>query len=41
MMLVQAFLRHKGSKLLLNEIYEEAVAKKYRFYSFGDSMLII
>ncbi len=42
-MLVASFLEHKGvengTKRVL-ELYEEAKAKMYRFYSFGDSMFI-
>lgn len=50
LMLVSAFLGYpgsagtatcarKGTKTLLN-IYEQAIKKKYRFYSFGDGMFI-
>ena len=44
MMLVAAFLEHKGAangreKIL--ELYQIAIDEKYRFYSFGDAMLII
>lgn len=38
LMMVASFL---GSLPRLIEIYEEAVAKKYRFYSYGDAMLIL
>jgi len=37
LMLVSAFA---GRELIL-EAYEAAVQEKYRFYSFGDAMLII
>ena len=37
LMLVTAF----AGKELLNNAYQEAIARKYRFYSFGDAMLII
>jgi len=40
MLLVEAFLRDKGSKRNLVSLYEEAIRKGYAFYSFGDSMLI-
>ncbi len=40
MMLVEAFLRSKGSKRPLKEIYEFAMRENFRFYSFGDAMLI-
>jgi S-adenosylmethionine:tRNA ribosyltransferase-isomerase len=46
LMLISAFLSDKfnNSKLgikLTKEIYREAIGRKYRFYSFGDAMLII
>ncbi len=37
LMLVSAFA---GNREFVLECYEEAVKEKYRFYSFGDSMLI-
>jgi S-adenosylmethionine:tRNA ribosyltransferase-isomerase len=37
LMLVSAF----GGSELINKAYREAIARKYRFYSFGDAMLII
>ena len=30
-----------ASKDLIMEAYQEAIKEKYRFYSFGDAMLII
>jgi S-adenosylmethionine:tRNA ribosyltransferase-isomerase len=36
-MLVSALI---GRQRLLN-LYQEAVASRYRFYSFGDAMLIL
>ncbi|MDC1206363.1 S-adenosylmethionine:tRNA ribosyltransferase-isomerase [Akkermansiaceae bacterium] len=36
-MLVSAF----ASRDLILEAYREAVAEKYRFYSYGDCMLIL
>lgn len=41
MLLVDAFLQHKGSKRSIMALYEEAKEKGYAFYSFGDSMLIL
>ncbi|MDE1966758.1 MAG: S-adenosylmethionine:tRNA ribosyltransferase-isomerase, partial [Patescibacteria group bacterium] len=41
MMLVQAFLEYKGSPKRLAELYEIAIAERFRFYSFGDAMLIL
>ncbi len=38
LLLVEAFL---GSRIYLEQIYEHAIAHKYRFYSFGDAMLIL
>ncbi len=40
MMLVEAFLQYKGAKGHLIELYRIAIEEKFRFYSFGDSMLI-
>ncbi|MDR3581718.1 MAG: tRNA preQ1(34) S-adenosylmethionine ribosyltransferase-isomerase QueA [Candidatus Pacebacteria bacterium] len=41
MMLVQAFLLHKGAtKRNLVDLYRIAIEAKFRFYSFGDAMLI-
>ena len=37
LMLVTAF----AGKDFINRAYEEAIALRYRFYSFGDAMLII
>lgn len=41
MMLVQALLTAKGSKKSLLELYEIAIKENFRFYSFGDAMMII
>jgi len=42
LMLVSAFLGPDGSSVEeLHRIYTHAVAEKYRFYSFGDAMLIL
>lgn len=40
MMLVQAFLSHKQAARTLVDLYAIAIREKFRFYSFGDSMLI-
>lgn len=37
MMMISAFMGHD----LMKEAYEEAVKEKYKFYSYGDAMLII
>ena len=37
MMLVSAF----ANKDFVRQAYEEAIKKKYSFYSYGDAMLII
>ena len=37
LMLVTAF----AAKDFINQAYEEAIASRYRFYSFGDAMLIL
>lgn len=41
MRLVQAFLEHKKAKRNVRELYEIAIQEKFRFFSFGDSMLIL
>jgi len=41
MMLVEAFLQHKGAKKQLVELYNIAIKNNFRFYSFGDAMLIL
>ncbi|MDP1629385.1 MAG: tRNA preQ1(34) S-adenosylmethionine ribosyltransferase-isomerase QueA, partial [bacterium] len=46
LLLVSAFLGHKEKnqkegRQILFRAYREAIKKKYRFYSFGDAMLII
>ncbi len=41
LILLDAFMRFKGAKKSWRELYEIAVSRKFRFYSFGDSMLII
>jgi len=40
MMLVEAFLQYKNSKHHLVDLYKIAIKEKFRFYSFGDGMLI-
>lgn len=39
MMMVSSFLGESGRECLL-QLYQEAIAQEYRFYSFGDAMLI-
>lgn len=41
MLLVEAFLQFKGVKKSLVELYNIAVKNNFRFYSFGDAMVII
>jgi len=41
MMLVEAFLQHKKAKRNLVELYNMAIKNNFRFYSFGDVMLIL
>ncbi len=41
MMLVEAFLQYKKAKRSLVDLYNIAIKNNFRFYSFGDSMLII
>jgi len=40
LLLVDALLVHKNSKRGIMELYKIAIQEKFRFYSFGDSMLI-
>ncbi|HLG20616.1 MAG TPA: tRNA preQ1(34) S-adenosylmethionine ribosyltransferase-isomerase QueA, partial [Bdellovibrionota bacterium] len=40
MVLIAAFLGNGGVRRIL-ELYAEAIAKKYRFFSYGDAMLIL
>lgn len=41
MMLVEAFLQHKKAKRNLIELYNKAKQNHFRFYSFGDAILIL
>jgi S-adenosylmethionine:tRNA ribosyltransferase-isomerase len=41
MALVQAFLEHKVAKRNLVSLYKIALENEFKFYSFGDSMLIL
>jgi len=41
MMLVEGFLQYKKAKKHLVELYNIAIKNDFRFYSFGDAMLII
>lgn len=41
MCMVDAFLVHKRAKRGILELYEIAIAERFRFYSFGDGMLIL
>lgn len=41
MLLVEAFLRHKGAKRGVVALYTEAIRERFTFYSFGDSLLIL
>ncbi len=41
MLLVDAFLRHKGAKRDIMALYDIAIRERFSFYSFGDSMLIL
>ncbi len=40
MCMVDAFLKHKQAKRELIDLYEIAIREQFRFYSFGDGMLI-
>lgn len=41
MMLVEAFLQYKRSKRRLVDLYKIAIENTFRFYSFGDGMIIL
>ncbi len=41
MMLVEAFLQYKKAKRHLIDLYKIAIKNNFRFYSFGDAMVII
>lgn len=41
MSLVDAFLKDRGSKRTILDLYQHAIDHKYRFYSFGDAMLLV
>ncbi len=41
MMLVESFLQHKHSKKSLVQLYNIAIKNDFRFYSFGDAMVIL
>lgn len=41
MMLVEAFLQSKRSKRSLVDLYNIAIKNNFRFYSFGDAMIIL
>lgn len=41
MMLVEAFLRYKKARHSLVDLYNIAIKNNFRFYSFGDAMLIL
>ncbi len=41
MLLVDALLKHKGAKRNILDLYDIAIREKFRFYSFGDAMLIL
>lgn len=40
LMLVEAFLEHKRAKRSVRDLYQIAISEKFRFFSFGDAMLI-
>lgn len=41
LLLVDAFLQHKGANRSILELYDTAIEEGYAFYSFGDAMLIL
>jgi S-adenosylmethionine:tRNA ribosyltransferase-isomerase len=40
LMMMSSFLGEGGREFLMS-VYQEAIAKEYRFYSFGDAMLML
>jgi S-adenosylmethionine:tRNA ribosyltransferase-isomerase len=40
-MLVDAFLQSKGAESSWRDLYDRAIKEQFRFYSFGDAMLIV
>lgn len=40
MLLVDAFLEHKKAKKRIFELYDIAIRERFRFFSFGDGMLV-
>jgi S-adenosylmethionine:tRNA ribosyltransferase-isomerase len=40
LMMMSSFLGENGREFLMS-VYQEAIAKEYRFYSFGDAMLML
>lgn len=41
MALVDSFLKHRGAKKNILDLYKMAIENQYTFYSFGDAMLIL
>jgi S-adenosylmethionine:tRNA ribosyltransferase-isomerase len=41
MLMVDAFLEHKCAKRRIMDLYKIAIDERFRFYSFGDGMLIL
>ena len=41
LMMVSAFMGKGGGHVLMKKAYKEAIKEKYRFFSYGDAMLII
>ncbi|MCL4364003.1 tRNA preQ1(34) S-adenosylmethionine ribosyltransferase-isomerase QueA [Patescibacteria group bacterium] len=41
MMLVEAFLQYRGARRHLIDLYKTAIDNDFRFYSFGDAMMIL
>ena len=41
LMMVSAFMGKNGGHQLMKKAYQEAIKEKYRFFSYGDAMLIV